>query len=325
MTRQFINQLGDGEAVREVYLVGGKQLRQNRKGNLYLQMQLSDRTGSINGMLWNANDRVASTFDNGDFVEIEGVSQFYNGAMQIIVNGLEPAKEDTIDEADFIYISREASETYLGQIRELVDRMTNPHLRNLMDTFLADEKFTRKFSRAPAAVKHHHSYHGGLLEHISNLMRVADAVAPFYPNEIDRDLLVVGAFLHDLGKIDELIYERDLGYSDEGQLIGHLVMGASLVESKIAEVETLTGEKFPKSIAIQLKHMIVSHHGKLEFGSAKVPMTYEAVALHLLDDLDAKIRQFHQVIDGDANQDSNWTAYHPGLQRKIFKGEKQQT
>ena len=321
MSRQFINQLGDGETVREVYLIGGKQLRQNRKGNLYLQMQLSDRTGSINGMLWNANDRVASTFNNGDFVEVEGVSQFYNGAMQVIVNSLEPAKEDTINEEDFIYVSREESETYLKQIRELVQGMSDTHLRNLMDTFLGDEAFMKRFSRAPAAVKHHHSYHGGLLEHVSNLMRVANAVSAFYANEINRDLLVTGAFLHDLGKLDELTYDRDLGYSDEGQMIGHLVMGVSMLEKKIVEVETLTGETFPESLAIQLKHMIVSHHGKLEYGSAKVPMTYEAVALHLLDDLDAKIRQFHQIIEGDANEDSNWTVFHPGLQRKIYKGE----
>ena len=321
MSRQFINQLGDGEPVREVYLVGGKQLRQNRKGNLYLQMQLSDRTGSINGMLWNANDRIASTFNNGDFVEIEGISQFYNGAMQVIVNAVEPAKEDTVNEEDFIYVSREESETYLNQIRELVQSMTNPNLRNLMDTFLGDEAFMKQFTRAPAAVKHHHSYHGGLLEHVANLMQVANAVSAFYANEIKRDLLVAGAFLHDLGKLKELLYQRDLGYTDEGQMIGHLVIGVSMLEKKIVEVEKLTGEPFPETLAIQLKHMIVSHHGKLEYGSAKVPMTYEAVALHLLDDLDAKMRQFHQIIEGDANEDSNWTVFHPGLQRKIYKGE----
>ena len=321
MTRRFINQLGDGEQVREVYLVGGKQLRQNRKGNLYLQMQLSDRTGSINGMLWNANDRIASTFHNGDFVEIEGTSQFYNGAMQIIVNNLEPAKEDTVNEEDFIHISREESEAYINQIRELVQRIEDPHLRNLMDTFMADETFMKRFSRAPAAVKLHHAYHGGLLEHVSNLMRVSAAIAAFYPDEIDRDLLVVGAFVHDLGKIDELCFERDLGYTDAGQLIGHLVMGVSLLEKRLAEVEQLSGEPFPKALALQLKHMIVSHHGRLDFGSPKVPMTYEAIALHLLDDLDAKIHQFQQVIAGDANEDSHWTVFHQGLQRKLYKGD----
>lgn len=320
MTRRFINQLGDGEQVREVYLVGGKQLRQNRKGNLYLQMQLSDRTGSINGMLWNANDRIASTFHNGDFVEIEGTSQFYNGAMQIIVNNLEPAKENTVNEDDFIHVSREESEAYINQIRELVQTIENPHLRNLMDIFLADEEFMNRFSRAPAAVKLHHAYHGGLLEHVANLMRVADAVAVFYPQEINKDLLVVGAFLHDIGKIHELSFERDLGYTDEGQMVGHLVMGISMLEKRLAEVEQLTGETFPEPLAIQLKHMIVSHHGKLEFGSPKVPMTYEAIALHLLDDLDAKIRQFQQVIAGDVNEDSNWTVFHQGLHRKLYKG-----
>jgi 3'-5' exoribonuclease len=319
MARRFINQLGEHETVREVFLVGNKQLRQNRNGNLYLQMQLSDRTGSVNGMMWNANDHIASTFKNGDFIEIQGTSQFYNGAMQIIVNSLETAKEDSVDHEDFIFVSQQDVESFVAEISELLRGMQNPHLRNLAETFLADEEFMKKLSLAPAAVKHHHAYHGGLLEHVTNLMKVAHAVAPFYP-AVDHDLLLMGAFLHDLGKIEELTYQRDLAYSDAGQMIGHLVMGVELVDRKTAEAEKLTGEPLPAALVTRLKHMIVSHHGKYEFGSPKLPMTYEAVALHLLDDLDAKIHQFQQIVDGDVNEDSNWTVFQPSLGRKLFKG-----
>ena len=173
-------------------------------------------------------------------------------------------------------------------------------------------------------MKNHHAYLGGLLEHVVNLMEVVLRVSPCYP-QIDRNLLLMGAFLHDLGKIDELRYERDLTYSDEGQLIGHLVMAVGLLEAKIAEAEKLSGETIPEETVLRLKHMIVSHHGEYGYGSPKLPMTLEAVALYCLDNLDAKVNSFQQLLRDDPNVDSPWTAFHANLDRKLFKGKRKES
>ena len=186
-----------------------------------------------------------------------------------------------------------------------------------------DEAFMAKFTRAPAGVKNHHAYLGGLMEHVVNLMEVVLRVAPCYP-QIDRNLLLMGAFLHDLGKVDELRYEKDLSYSDEGQLIGHLVMAIGLLEAKIAEAEKLSGETFSPETVLRLKHMIISHHGEYGYGSPKLPMTLEAVALYCLDNLDAKVNSFQQLLRDDPNVDSPWTAYYSNLDRKLFKGKRKE-
>ena len=172
---------------------------------------------------------------------------------------------------------------------------------------------------APAGTKNHHAYHGGLLEHVVNLMEVVLRVCPCYP-QINRDLLLMGAFLHDLGKTEELSYDRGLSYSDEGQLIGHMVMAVAMLDQKVAEAEKLSGESIPAETVLRLKHMIVSHHGEYAFGSPKLPMTLEAVALCQLDNLDAKLNTFSSLMKEDPNVDSPWTTYNANLERKLFKG-----
>lgn len=320
MSRRFINQLGEHEEVDQIFLASEKQLRPNRNGNLYLQLRLSDRTGTVNAMMWNANDRIYQAFENGDFVHVQGTSQYYNGSLQIIVNQIDTADRKLVDEDDFVHLSERRRDTLLAEVSQLLREMADDHLRSLAECFLADETLMRMVAAAPAGVKNHHAYPGGLLEHIHNLMHVILSVAPHYP-ELNRDMLLMGGFLHDIGKVVELTYDRGLGYSDEGQLVGHLVQGVSLLEKKLGDFETLMGEAFPQDLAIQLKHMIVSHHGKLEFGSPKVPMTLEAVALNYLDDLDAKIHSFSQLMRDDANVDSSWTVYHPQLGRKLYKAD----
>ena len=178
----------------------------------------------------------------------------------------------------------------------------------------------KRFGDAPAGVKHHHAYPGGLLEHVVQLIELVQSVVAHYP-QLDRDLLLMGAFLHDIGKVDELTYDRGLGYSDEGQLVGHLVQGVVILQEKLAQVAQRRGEPFPAELGAQLKHLIVSHHGRLEYGSPKVPMTLEAVALHYLDDMDAKLYSFEQLMREDVDSESRWTTYQPHLGRKIFKSE----
>ena len=302
-----------------MFLVADKQLRANRNGNLYLQLRLTDKTGSLTGMLWNASDSTFNSVATGNYLRVAGTTQIYNGQLQMIVTRIEPTDPRQIDEQDFVTVSNEEIDRLARRLTELLRGVKNVHLRNLAECFLADEEFMAKFTTAPAGIKNHHAYRGGLLAHVVSLMEVCRVVAPLYP-ELDGDLLLLGAFLHDAGKIDELVYERELGYSDAGQLIGHVVMVIGTVEDKVAESERLSAEKFPPELLLRLKHLIVSHHGEYEFGSPKLPMTLEAIALHLLDNLDAKLYSVAQIMKEDAGGDSSWTSYNPALGRKFFKG-----
>lgn len=319
MTRRYVAQLGPQDAVNETFLASDKQLRANRNGNLYLQVELSDRTGTIGARMWNATEAIYQSFEDGDYVKVEGNTQIYQGAIQMIARSITRVSPERIDPAEFTPLASLDIDRLLLRVGDLLRGMANPHLRSLAECFLVDEGLMHKLSQAPAGVKHHHAYHGGLLEHVVNLMEVVTRVAPLYPI-IDPDLLLMGAFLHDLGKVDELCYARGFAYSDEGQLIGHLVMGVELLNQKLAEAERLAGEPVPQELVLRLKHMIVSHHGSYEFGSPKLPMTLEALALTLLDNLDAKLHAFHQQMRDDANADSPWTPYNQSLGRKLFKG-----
>ena len=319
---RFINELDEREQIDDVFLVADKQLRANRNGNLYLQLRLTDRTGAITGMLWNASDHLYNSFETGHYLHVQGTTQIHNGQLQMIVTRIEPANPGAIDEADYVSVSTVEIEKYAKRLAELLREVKNVHLRNLAECFLADEEFMAKFTTAPAGIKNHHAYKGGLLAHVVSLMEVCRAVAPLYP-ELDPDLLLLGAFLHDASKTDELAYERELGYTDEGQLIGHIVMAVGLVEDKAADAEQLSGEPFPRELLLRLKHIIVSHHGEYEYGSPKLPMTLEAIALHILDNLDAKLYSVSQILKEDAG-DSPWTSYNQALGRKFYKGSQPQ-
>jgi 3'-5' exoribonuclease len=321
MPRRYANELNHQEAVNEVFVANDKQLRPNRNGNLYLQVTLSDRTGSVAARLWNAGEALYKSFENGDYIRIEGTAQLFQGTMQIIVSKLHKVDASEVDEADFAPVPAVDADKLMQRLTGMLRGMTDPELKTLAECFLMDEALMAKFSMAPAGTKNHHAYHGGLLEHVVNLMEVVLRVSPCYP-QINGDLLLMGAFLHDLGKIEELSYDRGLTYSDEGQLIGHLVIAVGMVDRKVAEAEKLSGETISQETVLRLKHIIVSHHGEYAFGSPKLPMTLEAVALCQLDNLDAKINTFANLMKEDPNVDSPWTTYNPNLERKLFKGAK---
>ncbi len=324
MSRRYVKELGHKDTVDEVFIVSDKQLRPNRAGNLYLQVNLSDRTGLICARLWNANEAVYKSFANGDYVRVEGAAQLFQGAMQVIVARLAKVDLHEVNEDDFTPVSNVEVDKLMQRAGEMLRGMTDPHLRTLAECFLMDEPLMEKFTRAPAGVKNHHAYNGGLLEHVVKLMEVAGRVCTCYP-QIDRDLLLTGAFLHDMGKIDELGYDREMVYTNEGQLIGHIVMAVGLLDAKVTQSEKLSGEPIPRETVLRLKHMLVSHHGEYEHGSPKLPMTLEAVALYMLDNLDAKINSFDQLMRDDPNVDSPWTHYHANIGRKLFKGTRHST
>lgn len=319
MNRRFVELLTDGESVEEIYLASDKQLRANRNGNLYLQLELRDRTGCISARLWNVGEPLARTFEVGDFLMIKGKVQLFQGALQIILNQIDRVDGPKVQLADFLPHTAQDVGKLLERLRGHLLRLGNPHLRALAECFLIDDDFVRGFSQAPAGVRNHHAYLGGLLEHVVNLLDAADRLLPLYP-ELDRHLLLMGVFLHDVGKVRELSYAKAFAYTDEGQLVGHIVIGVEMLNEKVAKVPDLTGEPFPVELLLRLKHMILSHHGTPEFGAAKLPMTPEAIALHHLDNLDAKVHSYTRDIREDRNASSAWTPYNPSTQRRLFKG-----
>jgi 3'-5' exoribonuclease len=315
--RKSVREIGPQESVDQIFLASGKQLRPNRAGNLYLQMDLSDATGTINARLWNANEDVYRSFENGDFVRVAGTTQVFQGAVQLIANSVAKVSPDVVDSKDFLPLNAQEIEKLRANLEAVLQGLQQPFLKSLAEAFLADRDFMDKFCRAPAGIKHHHAYQGGLLEHVVQLLDVAGKICDCY-DCLDRDLLLMGVFLHDVGKIEELSFERELAYTDEGQLLGHLVEGISILDGKLKALSCGSAPP-PGNLGVQLKHMIISHHGDYEFGSPKLPMTLEAVALHLIDNLDAKLHAFQKLIAADANVDSAWTVFHPHLGRKLYK------
>jgi 3'-5' exoribonuclease len=319
MPRRFIRDLSDGNEIDDVYLVADKQLRANRNGNLYLQVELRDRSGSISARMWNAGEHLFRSFENSDFLLAKGKVQLFQGSLQIILSHIERTEVEKIELADFLPHTEQDVGKLFDRLRGTMLKLGNPHLRALAEIFFMDDEFTRGFCQVPAGVRNHHAYLGGLLEHVVTLLDAAERVLPVYP-DVDRDLLLMGVFLHDAGKVRELSYARDFAYTDEGQLVGHLVIGVEMLNEKAARVPDLTGEPFPTELLLRLKHMILSHHGTYEFGSPKLPMTPEAIALACLDNLDAKVHSFTRDIREDKNQTSSWTPFSQSLQRRLFKG-----
>ena len=319
MTQIFVNQLKPQDTIDQIFLASDKQLRSNRNGNLYLQVDLSDRTGMIGGRMWNTTNEAFESFENGDYVHVEGSTQLFQGMIQLIVGKIRRVDPSEVDPDCFQRLSSAKIDQMTVRVAELLRGIKDVGLLNLAEVFLMDQPFMRRFAEAPAGIKNHHAYRGGLLEHTLNLMEVVLRITPRYP-EINQDLLLIGAFLHDVGKTEELEYEQGYTYGDEGQLLGHLVIGVEMVDRKIVEAERLGGETIDPELVLRLKHMLLSHHGEYEFGSPKLPMTLEATALAFLDNLDSKIASFSQQINDCPNNESSWTAYNPNIQRKLFKG-----
>jgi 3'-5' exoribonuclease len=317
--RRYINQLKENEKVSEIYAVSEKQLRPNKKGNLYLQFNLSDRTGSITGFIWDVTNVAVYDFESGDFVHVEGTTQRFQGTLQFIAKSLTKVAADSVDTTEFARLQLVDIPKAQNRLRELLRSITDPSLRNLADCIAIDEAFINQFSQTPAGVKLHHAYPGGLLEHSLQMMEIAVRIAELYP-VLNRDLLLMGAFLHDIGKTRELAFGNEMYYTDQGQMLGHPFLGAEILNEKIAEAEKLAGEPFNPETATLLKHMLISHHGTYENQCTKLPMSLEAMTLHFIDSIDSKIAEFRKYILDDPNAGGLWTNYIPAIERKLYKG-----
>jgi len=319
MSRRFVDQLRDGDNLEDVYLVTDKQLRANRNGAPYLLLELRDRTGGIPARLWNSGDHVARGFDPGDFLFATGKVQLFQGSLQVILNTIERVESQKVELTDFLPHTEQSVPKLMERLRAYLLRLGNPHLRALAECFLMDEVFVRNFATCPAGVKLHHAYVGGLLEHTVSMMDAAEKLLPLYAG-VDRDLVLMGVFLHDAGKTRELTYTRAFGYSDEGQLIGHIPIAVEMLTEIATKVPDLTGEPLPRELMLRLRHMILSHHGELNYGSPKVPMTPEAMLVHLIDLLDTRMHMVLRELKEDKNNPSAWTPYNANFGRRIYKG-----
>jgi 3'-5' exoribonuclease len=315
MDRVFINQFKKGQNVEGFFLAKDKTVSKTKTGNPYLSLRLADRTGEIEGRVWDKTSDFGPLFEKDDIIKVQGEIDEFQGILQLRIHRLRKAGAGEINLTDFLPATARDVDSMLAELKEMVTTLRNPHLRGLLESFLADPGFMEKFKTAPAAKAMHHVYLGGLLEHTLSVLRLIRLVAPQYP-AIDLDLILAGGFLHDLGKVDELAYERTFDYTDRGRLLGHITLTVEKIDEKIASLPD-----FPENLALLLRHLILSHHGEYAFGSPKRPKTIEALLLHHLDDLDAKINAFLSWIEKEKESPSRWTSYHKLFDRFILKPE----
>ena len=316
MKSHYIRDLQPGTQITGVFLVQTKEVRQKKSGEPFLSLQLTDKSGDVDAKMWDNVEQVVDTFEKNDFVKVAGVPSVYNNRLQFTVHKLARVSDDLVDFGDFFPSSTRDRDEMLAELRGIVAGMANPHLRGLLEAVLADESIASRYKNAPAAKYIHHAWLGGLIEHVLSLCALAKVVTPLYPY-VDGDLVLAGVILHDIGKIEELSYERGFGYTDIGQLIGHIQIGLGIVNRKVAGLPD-----FPPKLKLLLDHMILSHHGELEFGSPKVPLFAEAMMLHHLDNLDSKMETIRGSIERDKVMEGFWTGWSPPLERTLLKKER---
>ncbi len=316
MGHKFVNEIGAGETISDIYMVKEPILRSTTRGDLYIAMYLCDRTGQLNGRMWQATEGIYNALPKPGFVRISGRSELYQDNLQVIVNNITVVESDKVSLEDFLARTDKDADKMFEEVKEVVGAIENSQLKILVDEFLADEELMKKFCKAPGGMKIHHNYLGGLLEHTHNMLRVALAILPMYP-EMQVDLVLAGIFIHDMGKTEELSYDMAFSYTDSGQLIGHITQTLLMMNRK-ADALAANGTVIDKVILDSLGHIILSHHGEYEFGSPKLPATAEALMVNYIDNLDAKINQVTAAIDNDLS-DSDWTTWQRALETRLYR------
>ena len=313
MKSPYLSELQPNQTVHGTFLVSYKDVRQKKSGEPYLTLTLSDRTGEMDAKMWDNAAEAIGTFERDDFVRIKGLLQVFQNRPQLTLHKIQPMPESEVDLADYLPASKRDRDEMFREVQGLIAGMSDPHLKRLLEAIFADEEIARAFRTAPAAKTVHHNWIGGLIEHVLSLCQLARTSAAHYPH-IDFDLLLTGVLLHDIGKIRELYYSRSFGYTTEGQLLGHIQIGTQMVLEKMRSVPD-----FPPRLRDLVVHMILSHHGELEFGSPKIPMFPEALLLHLLDNLDSKMECMRALIERDPQIEGEWTGFNSALDRAALK------
>jgi 3'-5' exoribonuclease len=313
MKSPYVSELQPNQIITSLFLVQHKDIRQKKTGEPYLSLVLSDRTGDIEARMWDNVAEVMETFERDDFLKVRGLIQVFQNRLQLTIHKLQKHAEADIDFTDYFPASKRNPEEMMSELLSVVRAIGNPHLRALVLALIEDAEIAARYKLAPAAKNIHHAYLGGLIEHVLSLCGLAKLTAAHYPN-IDLDLLLTGVVLHDIGKVEELTYDRSFGYSSNGQLLGHIIIALRMIDDKLRGMP-----HFPVRLRTLVEHMVVSHHGELEFGSPKVPLFPEALLLHHLDNLDSKMECMRAFIEKDRHVEGCWTSYSSSLERTVLK------
>lgn len=312
--KTFIADILAGDHIDDLFVLSDKTLSHKRDGNPYLTVTLADKSGQIKGVVWDNVEAISGAANAGDFVVVSGSVSEYRGKLQMVVKSMVVQPPDSVAAADFLPATTRDVDQMFAKLQSLCATMESASLKALLETFWSDQEFVRQFKRAPAAKKMHHAYLGGLLQHTLSMALLADKISGHYSG-LNRDLLLAGAVLHDIGKVRELTYDQHIDYTDEGRLLSHIIIGLEMVDQKIRTIPD-----FPQTDAALVKHLIVSHHGAREFGSPEPPKTIEAVLLNYIDEIDSRVNGIREFMAAE-DPDAAWTGYHRLLERHFYRGE----
>jgi len=306
----------ENKVITSSFVVVAKQIKPKKTGEPYLALTLGDRTGQLEAKMWDNVEEVLDAFEQDDFLKIKGLVNKYKNRFQLTIHKLRKLGDSEIEFDDYLPKTTKDIDELWRTLAAFVFSFQNSHLQSLLHAFMADPAIATAYRNAPAAKTLHHAYIGGLLDHVVSLFRSCDLLCQNYP-QVNRDLVLTGVFLHDIGKIHELTYNRSFTYTTKGQLLGHMVIELEMLQAKIAQVPG-----FPDALKTLLEHLIISHHGQYEFGSPKLPMFPEALMLHYLDDLDSKMEAMRAQFEREGDLDSPWTSYNPSLGRPLLNTAK---
>jgi len=306
----------ENKIITSTFVVISKQVKPKKSGEPYLALSLGDRTGQIEAKMWDNVEDAIDAFEQDDFLKVKGLLNKYKNRFQITIHKLRRLGESEIDFSDYLPKTTKDIGELWRTLAGFVASFQNPHLKSLVEAFMADPEIAEAYRNSPAAKTLHHAYIGGLLDHVVSLFRSCDLMCQNYP-QINRDLLLTGAFLHDIGKIHELTYNRSFSYTTRGQLLGHMIIELEMLQAKLASFPD-----FPQELKILVEHLIISHHGEYEFGSPKLPMFPEALMLHYIDNLDSKMEAVRAHFEREAASDAAWTSYNASLARPLLNAEK---
>ena len=312
MKKLFVSDMTSEQLVTAFFLVHAKEIRNTKEGKQYLRMELGDRSGTIEARMWTKFELMVQDVARDDFVKVEGRVELYRDKPQLALLQFRKAKPEEIELADFLPHTKEDVEKMYAQLLDYAKAIRNTWLQQLVLSIVNDPAIAVRYKKAPAAKTMHHAYLGGLLEHVVGLCGLAKQVAEHYP-ELNLDLLLSVAILHDVGKLDELCYARAIGYTTDGQLLGHIVME---LETVLHAIDKIAG--FPNELKTVVQHLLISHHGQYEYGSPKLPMIREAMVFHYLDDMDSKMAAVRAALASESG-DEEWSAYSGALQRKFLR------
>lgn len=314
MEKIFVTDLKEKQSLHSTFLAKNKTLLTDKKGNQYISLYLSDKSGSVDAKIWDNIERMNNLFESGDIVIVKGQVQMFQNKKQVVIHKIDPIQNQEVNFEDYVGEISRSPEEVLQELLQLVDHIQSAPIKQLVLNTLNDPSIKTLLLKSPAAKSIHHVKVGGLLEHILSISQLMLFVAKQYPH-LNLDLLLFGAIFHDLGKIWELEWtNKGIRYTDKGRLVGHLVMSAELVEKKASQILG-----FPEDQIMILKHIILSHHGRLEYGSPKVPMLLEAYVVWMVDDLDSKVDSITQFMQQDSSGDETWTSYNQLYTRHFFK------